>query len=105
MRSKLGGADCAARSAGVLALVPHRAIATKTSFEHAREDGQAAVHVVVDPDLLLLRQMPMKTPGVLDERALPGNGEGEEEGVQARVVEPLACVAARRENDALFIGR
>ncbi len=39
----------------------------------------------------------MKAAAVLDQRALPGNGHREEEGVEAGVIEPLADVAAGRE--------
>ena len=67
--------------------------------------GTCRIHVVVDAHLGLARAQAVKAAGVLDERALPRDGHGQEEGVQPRVVEPLADVASGRQDEALLVAR
>jgi len=43
----------------------------------------------------------MQTTGILDEGPLPGHGQGQEQGIQARIVEAFADVATGRQNQAL----
>lgn len=45
----------------------------------------------------------MQPPRVLHERAFPRDGQREEECVEARVVEALADVAPRREEETLLV--
>ena len=47
----------------------------------------------------------LEPPCVLHERALPGHGQGQEQRVEARVVEALTHVAAGGQDEALLIRR
>ena len=70
-----------------------------------RKHRHLAVYVVVDPDLGLARVEAMQPAGVLDEGALPRDRQRQKERVQAGVVEALANVPTRGQDEALFVGR
>ena len=57
------------------------------------------IDVVDDPDFAPGVVVSVKPSCVLGHRALPGDRHGEHEGVKTRVVEALADVAARGENN------
>lgn len=59
-------------------------------LEHPQEHRHFAVHVVVDSDLGFAGVEAVQATRVLHERALPGDGQGQEQGVEVRVVEALA---------------
>src|SRR5205823_1027945 len=86
----------------LLPCIADRPVSAEPLLEHAGEQRNCRIHVIVDAHFGLPRAQPVKAPGVLDERALPRHGHGQEEGVQARVVESLADVASGRENEALL---
>ena len=77
------------------------AIRSEALLEQPQEHRNLPVDVVVDPNLGLCRMRPVKASAVLDERALPRDRHREEEGVETGVVEALADVATRREDEAL----
>src|SRR5207248_7240302 len=85
--------------------IADRAIAAQALLEHAEEHGDLAVDVVEDAHFGLARMEPMEASRVLYEDALPGNRHGEEKGIQARVIEPLADVAPCRQDESFLIRR
>src|SRR2546428_7629753 len=61
----------------LLKRVADRPIAPQPLLEHAGEQRDLTVDVVVDAHHALPRPQPVKAPGVLDERALPRHGHSE----------------------------
>src|SRR5207249_2567380 len=98
-------AELRGRERGLVSCIADRPIPPQPLLEHARKQRDPTIDVVVDAHLALSRAQPVEAPRVLDERALPRHGHGQEERVQPRVVEPLANVATRRENEALLTVR
>src|SRR3954447_16967585 len=67
---------------------------------HAAEHRDGLVDVIDDADLVLGVVVSVQPTGVLRRRALPSDRHREYERVQARVVEPLTDIPARREHYA-----
>jgi hypothetical protein len=67
--------------------------------------GDLAIHIVVDPDFSLARVQAVKPTGVLHESALPGDGHSQEQGIEPRVVESFADVAAGGEDESRLVVR
>ena len=71
---------------------------------HACQHGNATIHVVVDDHVRFARVLPVQPAGVLLQRPSPCDRHGQEERVQARVVEPLTDAAAGGDDDSRGLG-
>ncbi|MFT6864576.1 MAG: hypothetical protein ACJAVK_003144 [Akkermansiaceae bacterium] len=78
-------------------------VAGAAAVEHAGEHGDVEVGVVVDLHHLLAVVEAMKSAGVLCDGPAPGDGHGEEEGVEAGVIEAFADEFTGRDDDARFV--
>lgn len=63
------------------------------------------VHKVDDPHVALAHVLTVQTPGVLLQCALPGNGHGEHQSIERRMVEAFADQLAGRQQHAGLVGR
>ena len=61
--------------------IAERLVPSYSFCKHSRQRGNLAVHVVVDPNDLLVRMHPVQTPDVLLERPFPGDWPGQEQRV------------------------
>ena len=76
-------------------------IASQPSLEHAVELWYVDVHVVDYLHLGFAREWPLNATCVLNDRALPGTRHGQEQRIQARVVEAFANEGAGTHQDPL----
>ena len=74
-------------------------------LEHPGQYRDVPVHVVVDSYLPLSGAMAVQTPCVLDQSTFPGDGKGEEQRVEASVVESFADVPSRGEHQPFLVVR
>src|SRR6266550_3148213 len=86
----------------LLARESERLVGREASRVHGAQHRHLDVGVVVDAHARLALVRAHKASGVLDEAALEGDGEGEEEGVELRAVEALAEVLPGRDDDEWF---
>lgn len=78
-------------------------VAGTAAVEHARKHGDVEVGVVVNLDDFFAMVEAVKSSGVLGDGAAPGDGHGEEEGVEAGVVEAFADEFSGGDDDAGFV--
>jgi hypothetical protein len=62
--------------------------------------GSSGIDVVVDHDIRLVRMTAVQAPGVPDERSPPCDGHGQQQRVEARVVEALDVATAAAQRSA-----
>jgi hypothetical protein len=82
-----------------------RLVGRQATAVHCTQHRYADIGVVVDPHARLAALSTHETTCVLDEAALEGDGEGEEERVELRAIEPFAELLAGRDNDERLVGR
>lgn len=75
-------------------------VAAAPFVEHPREHGYRTINVIVDSHLGLVGVKSVEPPDVLLERAPPRDWQREKECIEPAVVEALADVAPRRDDDA-----
>ena len=90
----IGGQRDADRPAGCGAggdgdRIADRFVAAAALVEHACQHRDVEIGVVVDANVLLLLVKAMQASDVLGNGAAPRNGHGQEQGVEAGIVEPL----------------
>jgi hypothetical protein len=90
---------------GLATRVADGAVPPQPPLEHPQEHRDFAINVIVDPNLGLARVETVQPSRVLHERALPGDGQGQKQRVEACIVEALANVATRGQDQMLLIGR
>lgn len=78
-------------------------VASAAAVEHAGEHRDVEVGVVVNLDHLLAMVETMESAGVLRDGPAPGDGHGEEEGVEAGVIETFADEFSGGDDDTRFI--
>lgn len=84
--------------------VADRPISRPPPLEHPGEHGNFAIDAVDDARFDLPSVRSVQAPRVLHQRPSPGDREGEEQDVQAGVVEALADVAPRGEEESRRVG-
>jgi hypothetical protein len=70
---------------------------------HLSEDRLSPIDVVEDDHLALRRVQTVEPACVLRQRAAPGDGHCQEQGIEARIVEALAQISSSGEQYA-FLG-
>ena len=78
-------------------------VAGAAAVEHAGEHGDVEVGVVVDLHHLFAVMEAMESAGVLRDGPAPGDGHGEEEGVEAGVIEAFTDEFSGRDDEARFV--
>lgn len=87
------------------ARIAHSPIGPQSLFEHPSQRRDGRIDVIEDAHFLLSRMQTMKTSRVLHQRALPRDRHGKKQRVEPGIIEPLADVATRREDESFFIVR
>ena len=75
-------------------------VAGASAVEHPVAHGNVQVHVVMHTHLLFACVAAVQTPHILRYPPAPGDGKGEKERVKPRVVEALAKIRSRGQQDA-----
>jgi hypothetical protein len=86
----------------VLDLIPHRPVASLALLEHSSQHRHFPVNIGEDANIELSPVLAMKATGVLDQGTLPCDGQSQQQGVKAGIVESLADEASRRQQDPLL---
>ena len=89
--------------AGVEYPISHIGIAFQQTVVHSCQHPDVRIDVVVHLHNLLVIVRAMETPDVWLKRFLPRDRHGEEQRVQTRILDPLADVAAGRQDHSLFV--
>ena len=82
--------------------VAKRSIPDLPFRRHAREQGNRIVDIVVNLHIGFSCMPAMEAPDILRESAFPGDRHGQEQRVEAIIVEPFADISARREDEAFL---
>ena len=69
--------------------ISQRFVAPDSFCKHPRQRGNLAVHIVINPNDLLIGMQPVQTAHILLQGAFPGDRPGKEQGVQPGVVKSL----------------
>ena len=83
--------------------VAHRSVSTQSFAEHPLQGGNVGIDVIVDPDFVFAGVFAVQPAGILLERTAPRDRHREKEGIEPRIIEPLADKAPGGEHDAAVL--
>jgi len=104
MATAPGGRLAMLTSAGTISgcgdRVPDGGVAAEPLLVHLGQHRHEGVHIVDDRHRALAFVEPMEPSGILLNGAAPGDGQGQEQGVESSVVETLADVPSSGQEDS-----
>ena len=84
--------------------VPDRPVAFQPPLEHPSKYWHVCINIIENPNLGFPRMRPVEAASVLDQCPSPRDGQGKEQRVEPRVIEPLADIAAGGQDQPLLGG-